>query len=146
MKEVDIITCLDIAEQNFGSGVVSRTLRQLRDMHHGSSESLYWVAIDEEKVVAFAGMRPSWIMNGVWELIWINVDKAYRGRGIGRELTELRIIQAGVHGAAAINLMTQSPEFFEKFGFEAVKEYDQDDPENEMPWVLMTLQMAEVGL
>jgi amino-acid N-acetyltransferase len=48
----------------------------------------------------------------------VAVDPAWRGRGLGRELTEAALTLARVHGVATVFLLTTTAErFFPKFGF-----------------------------
>jgi GNAT superfamily N-acetyltransferase len=73
----------------------------------------YFVVTDEQgTVVGFAGMIPSWIMHRVWDFIWINVAKSHQRQGIGRQLTEHRIMKVIAADGRVIQLMTKDAGFF----------------------------------
>jgi GNAT superfamily N-acetyltransferase len=100
----------------------------------------YFVATNEEgSVVGFAGMIPSWIMHRVWDFIWINVAKSHQRQGIGRQLTEHRIMKVIAADGRVIQLMTKDAGFFGRW-FTICRDYREEG------WKLMTLQLGTVAL
>lgn len=141
LEKRDIIHCVEIVTENWGTAAA---LDFHEEVKHAFRPGLKWppeyfVYDIDGSVIAFAGMMHSWIMHNVWDLIWINVRKNHQGMGIGRQLTEHRIHEIDHQKGAVINLITKENQFFEKFGFDAVKEYDGG-------WSLMTLQLRKLKL
>lgn len=141
LEKRDIIQCVEIVTENWGTAVA---LNFHEEVKHAFRPGLKWppeyfVFEIDKKVAGFAGMMHSWIMHNVWDFIWINVKKNHQGLGIGRQLTEHRINEVNKQKGAVINLITKEVGFFYKFGFEDVKQYNND-------WCLMTLQLRKLKL
>jgi GNAT superfamily N-acetyltransferase len=98
-----------------------------------------YVAEDDGEVVGFAGMIPSWIMHRVWDFIWINVRKDRQRQGIGRQLTEHRIMKVIAADGRVVQLMTKDVGFFGRW-FTVSRDYGEEG------WKLMTLRLGTVAL
>jgi GNAT superfamily N-acetyltransferase len=95
----------------------------------------YFVAEDIGEVVGFAGRIQSWIMHRVWDFIWINVHKDRQRQGIGRLLTEHRILKVIAAVGRVIQLMTKDVGFFRRW-FSVSRDYGVEG------WKLMTLRLG----
>jgi len=143
LEKRDIIHCVEIVTENWGTAAA---LDFHDEVKHAFRPGMKWPPeyfvfehATNGKTVGFAGMMHSWVMHGVWDLIWINVAKNYQGLGIGKQLTEHRIHEIDRQKGAVINLMTKEVQFFHKFGFEELKEYDGG-------WSFMTMQLRKLKI
>lgn len=135
----DILECREIVASHWGDKVANNAAIELNEMFGAARwPPLYHVATIDDKVVAFSGFRSSWIMSGVYELIWINVAKEHGGKGIGKALTQHRLDYLEKIGASLVLLMTQKPDFFIQFGFNSIAIFDG--------WCLMTKQLNPVKI
>lgn len=126
----DIPECCDIVEEHWGKDAGKRASQQLGSARY-YHEAKFYVVLDDEKVVGFAGYRPSWVIKNAYEFVWVAVARSHQGRGIGHWLTSRRLSDVRELGASLVTLMTRSPLFFEQFGFETVDTHDG--------WCLMRL-------
>jgi streptothricin acetyltransferase len=86
------------------------------------NDGLYLVAEENDRLIAMLDMERE-----VWHqaaMLWnLHVDRAYRGRGIGRELIQRAIEWAGDHQLRGIRLETQTNNwpacnFYRRLGFQ----------------------------
>lgn len=117
MEEADIKRCISIALENWPGNrrVKDNICYELADPY-----AWYYVAWLANAIVGFAGYRRSSINYDVYEFAWCNVLAEYRGRGIGRALTEYRIKMVEVSNGRAILLSTHLPELYERYGFRSL--------------------------
>ncbi len=136
----------ELVRINFGDGPAERFLSEFGHafVKMWDWPPQYFVYEIDGKAVGFAGMMPSWIMNGIWDFIWINVHPDHHGKGIGKALTEYRIQMVKNAGGTAIHLVTREVEFFERLGFTPAQDYYTGD--DTPSWVLMTMQLGPVSL
>lgn len=141
LERDDIQACIEIVNMNWGDEVAARFADEVGHAFNISMKwpPQYFVYDVGGKVVGFGGMKSSWIMHEVWDLIWVNVHPDYRCNGSGMLLTSFRISEVKRKGGAVINLMTKIPDFFAKFDFQPLHEYDGG-------WCLMTLQLKPLKL
>jgi|ERR1700722_2073770 len=141
IRPSDVDSCHRIVCENWNKEVGKRFLTEVThawamDMEMPPS---YYVADNEHgEVVAFAGMMASFLMDGVWDLIWSNVKKEFQREGIGKKLMEYRLNEIKRCNGSVVHLMTQSPAYFSKFGFEIAKSYGS--------WKLMSLWLGTLTL
>lgn len=137
----DILPCRDIVAANWGETVAQHFNKEVNHLIlcNMAWPPIYYVAEIDDRIVGFAGMMPSWLMNGIWDLIWINIHPDFQGRGIGQLLTSHRIDQIRERDGTAIHLMTKQYSFFRKFGFKVTHVYDGQ-------WALMLKQLHTVEL
>ncbi len=83
----------------------------------------YAATMELDKIVGFAAMRKSMLMNGFWEFIWVAVHPDHQGKGIGDMLTNYRLDRARELGATSVLLVTQKPKYFNRFGFITDREH-----------------------
>ena len=93
-------------------------------------------AILGDELVAFA--RRTWLAPGLAWFEGIRTDPAYRGRGIGREITEYFIDRARAAGASRISLSTYatneaSIHIIESYGFERVATFSYRERPSDAP-------------
>ena len=84
----------------------------------------YCVALARGRVVGFAGWRKSGIDYHVAELTWCNVLKEFRGRGIGRLLTDFRIADIRAAGLTTVLCGTTSPNIYRSYGFKSLGKFE----------------------
>lgn len=80
-------------------------------------DAQYYVALVNGGVKAFAGFKKTGINRYVFEFPWCVVHKDYQRQGIGRALTERRIIEVKKRGGELILLSTPVPEIYQRYGF-----------------------------
>lgn len=137
----DVDACARIVRDNWGRDVGDKFLVEVAHVWAMDMENppAYYVADSERgEVIGFAGMMSSFLMHGIWDLIWINVKKEYQREGVGKRLTEYRVTEIKRCNGSAIHLMTQSPLFFEKLGFEIIHHYEG--------WKLMSMRLGPLKL
>lgn len=125
LRPNEIGICAQIVRGEWGEDAAKRASAQMsmmfdRGILDPNALPHFLVAADEEGVHGFAGFRPSWIMNGAYELIWVAVSPSKRKQGIGPWLTERRLAEIEERGGKFVTLMTQHVEFFERFGFAVI--------------------------
>lgn len=142
MEKSDIFACQKIVQRNWGDKIADRFIDESWHAFYTNVKwpPKYFVYESDGKVVGFAGMMWSWIMTGVMDFIWINVEPEHQKIGIGKMLTEHRIRECKRSSdVSLIHLMTQKPAFFYKMGFGVTKLYHGD-------WTLMSLQLDEMSI
>jgi GNAT superfamily N-acetyltransferase len=158
----DVPACAEIVRLNWGDVVAERFRDEVCHVWIPGIKwpPMYYVALDcepeddvenpaeEIPLMGFAGMMESWLMNGVWDFIWINVHPEYQGDGVGKRLTETRILEVRIRGGSAIHIMTKKYTFFRQFDFRVAHVYLDDveigkQPEN---WILMTKQLKALRI
>ena len=84
----------------------------------------YCVALARGRVVGFAGWSKSNIDYDVAEFVWCNVLVDFRGRGIGRLLTDYRIADIRAADFKTIICGTMVPLIYGAYGFKSLGIYD----------------------
>lgn len=100
----------------------------------GRYSPVFFVATEASKVIGFCAMRRSMLKSGLWEFIWCAVTKECQGRGIGDMMVEYRLEIARTNDGFSVLLVTQEPQYFNRFGFMT----DRDHGDG---WVTMTAQL-----
>ena len=141
IRQQDVAACVDLVHKNWGKKIARRFEVEV---HHAFNPTLAWppeyfvYVRSEGNILGFAGMHQSWIMHGVWDLIWINVDPNFQSSGIGTALTKARLKHIQGCKGTAVHLMTKNIKFFKKFDFKVSRKYGD--------WNLMTKQLRKVHL
>ena len=84
----------------------------------------YCVALARDRVVGFAGWAKSHIDYDIAEFVWCNVLADFRGRGIGRLLTDYRLADIRAAGFKAVVCGTMVPLIYAAYGFKSLGIYD----------------------
>ena len=84
----------------------------------------YCVALARGRVVGFAGWARSNIDYDLAEFNWCNVLEEFRGRGIGRRLTDYRLADIKAAGLKAVICGTTSPTIYAAYGFKSLGLFD----------------------
>jgi len=135
----DIDACHAIVLANWNPTVAKRFLSEISQVWAEMNDPhIYYVAVESGFVVGFIGIMQSYIMHGIWDLVWVNTHKDFQGEGIGTELVEYCLREILECDGRAVHLMTKTPTYFEQFGFNSVKEYGE--------WKLMSLWLGVVEL
>lgn len=125
-KDGDIDFCGDLVMQNWGPVAADRCQAQIVESFNDTPYSSVFCIADigdplsrdyASMPVGFAAYQPSMKMKGSFDFIWIAVHPMYKGFGVGKQLTEWRLDEIKKRGGQFVELVTQKPEFFSKFGF-----------------------------
>ena len=84
----------------------------------------YCVALARGRVVGFAGWAKSHIDYDIAEFVWCNVLEDFRGRGIGRLLTDYRLADIKGAGFKAVICGTMVPLIYGAYGFKTLGTYE----------------------
>lgn len=112
--------CCDLVRANWGDEAAERCHEQFIEYWKGGRYApIFVVAVDgAEDVLGFAAYQRTMLMKGAFDLIWLAVVPEHKSRRIGTVLTEWRINKIIAEGDAQfIQLVTQKPAYFSKFGF-----------------------------
>ena len=136
----DVIACHAIVLDNWEAVVAERFKHEL-DMAFNTT--LKWppeyfvyesYSLDGVlEIIGFAGIMPSFLKEGVWDLVWVNVARDCQRIGVGTDLVDYIIDLVKERKGIAIHLMTEKPEFFGRFGFVA------EDCGNYSGWTFMSM-------
>lgn len=137
----DIRVCTEIVGAEWGSSTADRACKQLMEKFtlapiHNPPQ--FYVAVSGDKIIGFAGFEATSLMNGAYDLIWIALTPEAQGKGVGSELTRVRLAEIKRRGGTMVSLMTEKPGYFERFGFQAVALFDG--------WHLMVKKIGKVGI
>jgi N-acetylglutamate synthase-like GNAT family acetyltransferase len=125
LRFCDISDVQLIVLNNWNSEIAYKARLEMQEMFNSSKwPPHYYVAEVDGRVVGCGGFRRAWIMSDTYEMIWINIDKDFQGRGIGWDLTQRRITRIKELNGSLIMLMTNKPEFFEQFYFNRAAIFD----------------------
>ena len=80
----------------------------------------YCVALARGRVVGFAGWAKSHVDYDLAEFVWSNVLADFRGRGIGRLLTDYRLADISAAGFKAVICGTMVPIIYKAYGFKTL--------------------------
>jgi N-acetylglutamate synthase-like GNAT family acetyltransferase len=121
----DVFACQNIVWQNWNVDILNRFIDEVG---MAFNKTLKWppeyfvyesINIDcIPEIIGFAGIMPSYLKEGVWDLVWVNVAKDCQHIGVGTELVDYIIDKVKERGGIAIHLMTEKFVFFGKFGFD----------------------------
>ena len=100
----------DYAEQD------KMLFRSMADIYENLQSFI--VAENEGEIVGCCALQIIW--SDLAEIKSLAVDKAHKGKGVGREIVISAIEQAQKIGISRIFALTLEPEFFLKMGFKAV--------------------------
>jgi ribosomal protein S18 acetylase RimI-like enzyme len=111
--------CALLAYDNWGSAPAIRCDEQFGEYLRGGKYAPVFVVAtnDHDVVIGFAAYHRTMLMKGSFDLIWIAVAEDYQGCNVGKSLTDWRVAEIAGSGGQMIQLVTQKPEFFSKFGF-----------------------------
>ena len=84
----------------------------------------FCVALARGRVVGFAGWSKSNIDYDVAEFVWCNVLTDFRGRGIGRMLTDYRLADIRAANFKAVICGTMVPLIYGAYGFKTLGTYE----------------------
>jgi len=137
VQSYDIPQIYHLLYEEWGIDVADRIIAEVNDAFElGTFKPHYYVAMDGNFMLGFAGFVPSHILHGVYELNGIVVTKAYKRTGVGSALTKKRLEEIKKLSGTLIILMTKQVDFFSKYGFDIVADYDG--------WVLMIKKLGVI--
>lgn len=118
--------CAGLVESIWGEEAADRARAQMIAMFDGFNNSppQFYVAMEGDEVLGFAGFRLSWVMKDAYELIWIATFPKARRMGIGSVLTRRRLAEIERRKASMVFLVTKEVDFFERFGFDSARVID----------------------
>ena len=82
------------------------------------------MALARGRVVGFAGWSQSNIDYDIATFVWCNVLEDFRGRGIGRLLTDYRLADIRAAGFKAVVCGTMVPQIYMAYGFKSLGTFD----------------------
>jgi amino-acid N-acetyltransferase len=91
--------------------------RSLNELYENLRD--FWVADEKGKVVGCAALHISW--DDLAEVKSLAVEKRVQARGLGKDLVQACLDEAGKLGAKKVFVLTYKPEYFKKFGFKKIK-------------------------
>lgn len=111
--------CCDLVRDNWGAEAAVRCREQFIEYWKGGKYApVFVVAVDDGgAVTGFAAYEPTMLMKGAYNLIWIAIDVKHQGARVGKALTDWRIADITERDGQFIQLVTQKPAYFSKFGF-----------------------------
>lgn len=119
--------CAALVRSEWGQAAVERYMLQADSYFEGGLYAPKFVVADigdgpssPGPFAGFAAYAPSMRMNGAYDLIWIVVHPHYQKHKVGTLLTEYRIDEIRKAGGQTIELVTQKPDYFARFGFAKV--------------------------
>lgn len=115
----DMERCCNLVRDNWGRETADRCREQFIEHWKGGKYApVYVVAVDDEdKVIGFAAYHRTMLMKGAFDLIWIAVDPEVQGKAVGKALTDFRLNDIVELDGQMIQLVTQKPGYFSRFGF-----------------------------
>jgi hypothetical protein len=135
----EMARCCDLVREHWNSETADRCREQFIEYWKGGKYApVFCVAVDDEdKITGFAAYQRTMLMKGAFDLIWIAVDKSYHGNHVGKALTDWRLFDIVEHDGQMIQLVTQKPDYFSKFGFFKLHHLGNE-------WYLMIKLLKEV--
>lgn len=136
LRQSDVDDCYQITLHNWNKTIADNFLIEVSHAWSGMEYApSYYIAEDDAgAVIGYAGVMHSFIKTGVWDIVWVNVKKGYKGEGVGKRLMSHLITHVQTEQGVVIHLMTKSPSYFTQFGFTELTTYDN--------WHLMAMQIA----
>jgi predicted N-acetyltransferase YhbS len=117
----EMAQCCKLARDNWGNEAADRCREQFIEHWKGGRYAPTFVvavtAADDGPILGFAAYHRTMLMKGAFDLIWVAVDPEYQGSNVGRALTNSRLTAIDEEGGQMIQLVTQKPDYFAKFGF-----------------------------
>lgn len=144
----DFKFCSDLVMENWGFEPAQRCEGQFAETYGESDYAPVFCIADlsdplsrgyAPMPIGFAAYQPSMKMKGSFDLIWIAVHRQYQAHGAGKVLTEWRINDIKKRGGQMIELVTQKPGYFSKFGFFKLHHLGNE-------WYLMLKLLAKVDI
>lgn len=143
MKYSDLTSCANIVGKEWGPAAEERAHFQMLETFtlRPADAPTFFVATHDfsARVIGFAGIKQSTLMNGFYDVIWIGIEDQHRKFGIGRALMTHCIEAVDRYGGSMLSGMTQKPEFFQKLGFYPLKHFNDG-------WTIVMRPFREVGL
>jgi ribosomal protein S18 acetylase RimI-like enzyme len=144
MRYSEALYCSSLVGENWGAEAQLRARDQMAEYFNGGHYAPVFVVADAtvtdiKEIAGFGAYQPSMKMKGSYDLIWLTVNEKYRGGGAGTALTEWRIEDIKKRGGQMIELVTQKPDYFSKFGFFKLHHLGNE-------WYLMLKLLKEVDI
>lgn len=138
----DVACCQEIVRANWDEAAGRRFAAEVSQVWALDMENppQFFVVEVQGRVLGFAGMVRSMLMQGVWDFTYLAVDPNFHGNGIGAVLVTHRLREAERQGATVIHLMTQKPDYFARWGFQFLRRYDGEG------WCLLSRPIGSVRL
>lgn len=140
MKYSEKEQCCQLVLNNWGPAAADRCHEQCIEMFKGGPYAPHFLVADiGPGIVGFAAFAPTMLMKGAFDLIWIAVHPNYQGAEVGKQLTRARIAMIKARGGQTVQLVTQKPGYFNRFGFVTVLPLGND-------WNLMVLKLKQAEI
>jgi GNAT superfamily N-acetyltransferase len=148
LKYNDMPFCCHLVAENWNIEAANRCRIQMIEYFKGGPYAPIFCVADlgdplsrdyAPMPIGFAAYQPSMKMRGSYDLIWNAVDREYQSVGVGKALTEWRIDAIKKRDGQMIELVTQKPDYFSKFGFFKLHHIGNE-------WYLMLKLLKEVDI
>ena len=117
MVPSDIPGVLALVSDVFGPDYAQRAQPEFNETFGSALQRpFYYVAEIEGKIAGLSGYGASWLNYGIYEIFWVGVLNANRGRGVGKTLIKRCLCDLATVADHVI-LVTDKCEFFKKCGF-----------------------------
>lgn len=122
MKDVETNQCSFLIGSNWGSVSADRFMEQAyeayRVPHNRWAPKFFVATLDGDAgIIGVTAYQRSMKMHNAFHFLWLAVHEQYQNGGAGKMLTEFRIAEIIKQGGTSIELVTQKPDYFAKFGF-----------------------------
>jgi hypothetical protein len=122
----EINFCCSLVAENWGVAAAERCRQQMIEYFKGGEYAPVFAILDigdpisrdyAPMPIAFTAYTPTMLVKGAFDFVWVAVHRQYQGLTAGKVLTEWRINEITKRGGQMIQLITQKPGYFSKFGF-----------------------------
>ena len=134
--------CVRLVHENWGGVSADRCFKQFVEGFQGGEYAPRFFIADHvttDETAGFCALRKSMLMGGFWEFIWVALAKGHQGRGLGTLLTEHRLNYVRDNGGTSVLLVTQKPQYFNRFGFLTDRDHGNG-------WMAMSCQLQPAGM
>lgn len=138
----DMDTCVSLVRENWGDVSADRCWTQFIEYFKGGEYAPKFFTAEHDatdEIAGFCALRKTMMMHGFWEFIWVAIKEGHQGKGLGTLLTEYRLDYVRENDGTSVLLVTQKPEFFNRFGFLTDRDHGNG-------WMAMSCQLQPADM
>lgn len=127
LRHFEVDALCEIVRKNYSNEYAEKAKWEFLDMFGNSQiKPTYLVAEELGEIRGFGGFQQSMMDYNIYEIFWINVDPKHRRRKIGTKIVKKIIDEIRKEKESKlIQLTTTSQEFYNQFGFETLRTFNQ---------------------